>query len=179
MIWSVAISAQARTKSRREKGIHQRCFQLWKLKCRGLVIILVIICFVYNFPAAELPNTCAVAHAGTNLGLTRDRALASRLWKLKCLNRQKQVCFAYQKACFQGKKKGQRRKIHIHQRGFQVFVGDPFAQYWCIDFGLPKTELAAGVAYACDRVRYSLFEVIIKLAQRFFWMKKLNKTWNI
>ena len=32
--------------------------------------------------------------------------------------------------------KGQRRKIDIHQRGFQVFVGDPFAQYWCIDFGL-------------------------------------------
>ena len=32
--------------------------------------------------------------------------------------------------------KGKRRKINIHQRGFKVFVGDPFAQYWCIDFGL-------------------------------------------
>ena len=39
----------------------------------------------------------------------------------------------YQNACFQGKK---RRKIHIHQRAFKVFVGDPFAQYWCIDVGL-------------------------------------------
>ena len=34
--------------------------------------------------------------------------------------------------------KGKRRKIHIHQRAFKVFVGDPFAQYWCIDFGLLK-----------------------------------------
>ena len=32
--------------------------------------------------------------------------------------------------------KGERRKIHIHQRAFKVVVGDPFAQYWCIDFGL-------------------------------------------
>ena len=32
--------------------------------------------------------------------------------------------------------KGKRRKIHIHQRAFKVFVGDPFVQYWCIDFGL-------------------------------------------
>ena len=31
---------------------------------------------------------------------------------------------------------GKRRKIHIHQRVFKVFVGDPSAQYWCIDFGL-------------------------------------------
>ena len=31
-----------------------------------------------------------------------------------------------------------RRKIHIHQRGFRVFVGDPFAEHWCIDFGLLK-----------------------------------------
>ena len=38
----------------------------------------------------------------------------------------------YQKACFKGK----RRKIHIQQRASKVFVGDPFAQYWCIDFGL-------------------------------------------
>ena len=38
----------------------------------------------------------------------------------------------YPKARFQGK----RRKIHIHQRGFKVFVGDPFAECWCIDFGL-------------------------------------------
>ena len=34
--------------------------------------------------------------------------------------------------------KGKRRKINIHQRAFKVFVGDPFAQYWCIDFGLLK-----------------------------------------
>ena len=32
--------------------------------------------------------------------------------------------------------KGKRRKIHIHQRAFKVVVGDPFAQYWCSDFGL-------------------------------------------
>ena len=31
-----------------------------------------------------------------------------------------------QKACSQRK----RRKVHVHQRAFQVFV-DPFAQYWC------------------------------------------------
>ena len=37
------------------------------------------------------------------------------------------------KACFQGK----RRKEHIHQRASQVFVGDLFAEYCCIDFGLP------------------------------------------
>ena len=40
------------------------------------------------------------------------------------------------KSLFSREKTGQRRKIHIHQRGFQVFVGDPFAQNWCIDFGL-------------------------------------------
>ena len=39
----------------------------------------------------------------------------------------------YQKACFQGTKKD---KKHVHQRGFKVFVGDPFTEYWCIDFGL-------------------------------------------
>ena len=38
----------------------------------------------------------------------------------------------FQKPCFQGK----RRKISIHQRAFKVFVGDPFAQHWCIDFGI-------------------------------------------
>ena len=32
--------------------------------------------------------------------------------------------------------KGKGRKIHIHQRASKVVVGDPFAQYWCIDFGL-------------------------------------------
>ena len=32
--------------------------------------------------------------------------------------------------------KGKRRKIHIHQRAFRVFVGDPFVQYWCMDLGL-------------------------------------------
>ena len=31
---------------------------------------------------------------------------------------------------------GKRRKIHIHPRAFKVVVGDPFAQYWCIDLGL-------------------------------------------
>ena len=36
--------------------------------------------------------------------------------------------------------KGKRRKIHIHQRAFEAVVGDPFAQYWCIDFGLLKEE---------------------------------------
>ena len=41
----------------------------------------------------------------------------------------------YQKACFQGK----TLKIHIHQRAFKV-VGDPFAQHWCIDFGLLRKE---------------------------------------
>ena len=29
-----------------------------------------------------------------------------------------------------------RRRLQIHQRAFKVFVEDPFAQYWCIDFGL-------------------------------------------
>ena len=42
----------------------------------------------------------------------------------------------YQKACFQGKRK---ENTHIHQRSFKV-VGDPFAQYWCLDFGLLKSE---------------------------------------
>ena len=28
------------------------------------------------------------------------------------------------------------RKMHIRQSAFKVFVGDPFAQYWCIDLGL-------------------------------------------
>ena len=32
--------------------------------------------------------------------------------------------------------KGKRRKIRIDQSAFKVSVGDPFAQYWCIDFGL-------------------------------------------
>ena len=34
--------------------------------------------------------------------------------------------------------KGTRRIIHVHQRAFKAVVGDPFAQYWCIDFGLLK-----------------------------------------
>ena len=41
----------------------------------------------------------------------------------------------YQKLVFKRK----RRKIHIHQTGFKVFVGDPFVQHRCIDFGLLKT----------------------------------------
>ena len=40
--------------------------------------------------------------------------------------------------------KRKRGKVHIHQRAFKVFVGDPFAQYWCIDFGL-LIENAGGV----------------------------------
>ena len=55
-----------------------------------------------------------------------------RLWELKCLNSQKRGLVYTKKLVFDGK----RRKIHIHQRAFKVFVGDPFAQYWCIDFGL-------------------------------------------
>ena len=47
----------------------------------------------------------------------------------------------YQKACFQGKKE----KIHFHQSAFKVVVGDPFAQYWCIDFGL--LSVAFGVVH--------------------------------
>ena len=34
----------------------------------------------------------------------------------------------YQKACFQGKKEANTYTPRI--------VGDPFAQYWCTDFGL-------------------------------------------
>ena len=52
--------------------------------------------------------------------------------KLKCLNRQKRGLVYTKKLVFKGK----RRKIHIHQRVFKVFGGDPFAQYWCIDLGL-------------------------------------------
>ena len=40
--------------------------------------------------------------------------------------------------------KGKRRKIHIHQRAFKVFVRDPFAQYWCIDFGLLRVRVHVG-----------------------------------
>ena len=40
----------------------------------------------------------------------------------------------YQKLVFKGK----RRKIRVHQSAFEMFVGGPFAQYWCIDFGLLK-----------------------------------------
>ena len=54
-----------------------------------------------------------------------------QLGKLKCLNRQKEV-WRIPRNLFQGKKK----ELHVHQRAFKVFVGDPFAQYWCIDFGL-------------------------------------------
>ena len=55
-----------------------------------------------------------------------------RLWKLKCLNRQKTGLVYTKKLVFEGK----WRKIHIHQRGFKVFVGDPFAQHWFLDLGL-------------------------------------------
>ena len=55
----------------------------------------------------------------------------------------KQRFGVYQKACFQGKE----GEIHIHQRAFKVVVGDPFTQYWCIDFGLlfeanPRAKIA-------------------------------------
>ena len=56
--------------SRREKSIHQRCFQLWKLKC---------------------------------------------------LNGQKKQVWCIPKSLFSRENAG---KIHIHQRGFKVFVGD-------------------------------------------------------
>ena len=36
--------------------------------------------------------------------------------------------------------------MHIHQRAFKVVVGDPFAQYWCIDFGLPTKAVRGTVA---------------------------------
>ena len=55
----------------------------------------------------------------------------------------------YQKACFQ--RKG--RKTHIHQRAFKVVVGDPFAQYWCIELPFlyrtcTKSSLPFCVAFA-------------------------------
>ena len=52
--------------------------------------------------------------------------------KTQVLNRQKRCLVYAQKLVLNGK----RGKIHIHQRAFKVFVRDPFAQYWCIDFGL-------------------------------------------
>ena len=44
----------------------------------------------------------------------------------------------YQKACFKGKRRKREIYIYIYtdQRAFKVFVGDPFAQSWCIDLGL-------------------------------------------
>ena len=52
----------------------------------------------------------------------------------------------YQKACFQGKKEGKYIYIYIYQRASKVVVGDPFAQYWCIDFGvLISSHLNSGV----------------------------------
>ena len=48
--------------------------------------------------------------------------------------------------------KGKRRKIHIHQRGFKVFVGDPFPQYWCIDFGLLFMSVTRMHAYRAMRI---------------------------
>ena len=43
--------------------------------------------------------------------------------------------------------KGKRRKIHVHQGAFKMFVGDPFAQYWCIDFGLLFVSLCNGLDF--------------------------------
>ena len=31
--------------------------------------------------------------------------------------------------------KGKEGKMHMQQRTSKVFVGDPFARYWCADFG--------------------------------------------
>ena len=41
------------------------------------------------------------------------------------------------KSLFSREKKG---KTHIRQRASQVFVGDLFAEHWCIDFGLLNPE---------------------------------------
>ena len=42
--------------------------------------------------------------------------------------------------------KGKEGKMHIHQRASKVFVGDPFAQYWCIDFGLLSDSLSRSLS---------------------------------
>ena len=69
--------------------------------------------------------------------LQRDRCIHQscfQFWKTKCLNRLKTRSDVFQKACFQWK----RRKNHIHQRAFQVFVGDVFAQYhWGQNYYIP------------------------------------------
>ena len=57
-----------------------------------------------------------------------------QLWKLECLNRQIKRLVYIPKSLFSREKEG---NTHIHQRAFKVFSGDPFAQYWCTDFGLP------------------------------------------
>ena len=52
-------------------------------------------------------------------------------------------CLSLSVSHFQGKKK---EKMHIRQRAFKVLVGDPFAQYWCIDFDLvPKSSEGIGL----------------------------------
>ena len=53
--------------------------------------------------------------------------------KTQVLQQAKKRFGVYQNAGFS---KGKRRKIHIHQRAFKVFVGNHLAHYWCIDFGL-------------------------------------------
>ena len=49
----------------------------------------------------------------------------------------------YHKACFQGKKK---ENTYTRQSASQVFVGDPFAQYWCIDFGLLYSAIGGTIS---------------------------------
>ena len=70
-----------------------------------------------------------------NISFRREKSVHQSCfqhWNLKCVNRQKRGLVYTKKLVFKGKK----RKMHIHQSAFKVFVGDPFAQHWCIDFGL-------------------------------------------
>ena len=88
------------------------------------------------FAGHEAPKTVWVNRLHFGGKNTHQRCF--QLWKLKCLNRQKRGLVYSKKLVFKGK----RRKIHIHQRAFKVVVGDPFAQHWCIDFGLLSFGLA-------------------------------------
>ena len=63
----------------------------------------------------------------------------------------------YQKLVFKRK----RRKTHIHQRGFKVFVGDPFAEYWCRNFGLLRFVLKVCV---CVCVCVCVFFCLLSLS---------------
>ena len=78
-----------------------------------------------------------------------------QLWKLKCLNRQKRGLLYTKKLVFKGKNK---ENTFLHQRAFKVFLGDPFAQYWCIDFGLPKIDFEQSSLVICFWPLLSAFE---------------------